>query len=53
LFHLENHVCLSRGVLVVGVAWRAAMRTMARVGDLVQMTRDGRTGQVASCAVCT
>jgi hypothetical protein len=29
-----------------GVAWRAAMRTVARVGDLVQRTGDGRTGRV-------
>jgi hypothetical protein len=27
-------------------AWRAATRTMAGVGDLVQRTRDGRTGRV-------
>jgi hypothetical protein len=31
---------------VVGAAWRAAMRTVAGVGDLVQRTRDGRTGRV-------
>jgi hypothetical protein len=37
---------LSRGVLVTGAAWCAAMRIMARVGDLVQRTRDGRTGRV-------
>jgi hypothetical protein len=37
---------LSRGVQVVGAAWRAATRIVARVGDLVQMTGDGRTGQV-------
>jgi hypothetical protein len=46
LFHLENHVCLSRGVQVVGAAWRAATRTVAGVGDLVQRTGDGRTGRV-------
>jgi hypothetical protein len=28
------------------VAWRAAMRIMVGVGDLVQWTGDGRTGQV-------
>jgi hypothetical protein len=33
-------------VQVVGVAWRAVMRTVAGVGDLVQRTGDGRTGQV-------
>jgi hypothetical protein len=37
---------LSRDVQVVGVAWRATTRIMARVGDLVQRTGDGRTGQV-------
>jgi hypothetical protein len=35
LFHLENRVCLSRGVQVAGAAWCAAMRTVAGVGDLV------------------
>jgi hypothetical protein len=28
------------------VAWRAAMRTVAGVGELVQRTGDGRTGHV-------
>jgi hypothetical protein len=28
------------------VTWHAATRTMARVGDLVQRTRDGRTGRI-------
>jgi hypothetical protein len=37
---------LSRGVQVVGAAWRAAMRTVAGVEDLVQWIGDGRTGQV-------
>jgi hypothetical protein len=46
LFYLENRVCLSHGVQVVGAAWRAPMRTMVGVGDLVQRTGDGRTGQV-------
>jgi hypothetical protein len=46
LFRSENRVCLSRGVQVAGVAWRAATRTVARVGDLVRRTRDGCTGQV-------
>jgi hypothetical protein len=39
---------LSRGVEVVGAAWRAAMRTVVEVGDLVQRTDDGRTGQILS-----
>jgi hypothetical protein len=37
---------LSRGVQVAAVAWRAVMRIVARVGDLVQRTADGHTGQV-------
>jgi hypothetical protein len=35
LFRSENRVCLSRGVQVVGAAWRAATRIVAGVGDLV------------------
>jgi hypothetical protein len=46
LFRLENRVCLSRGMQMVGVAWRAATRTVTGVGDLVQRTGDGRTGQI-------
>jgi hypothetical protein len=46
LFHSENHVCLSRGVHVAGVAWRAATMIVAGVGDLVQRIGDGRTGWV-------
>jgi hypothetical protein len=46
LFCLENRVCLSRGVQVAGAAWSAVTRTVAGVGDLVQRTRDGRTGRV-------
>jgi hypothetical protein len=37
---------LSRGVQVAGATWCAATRIMTGVGDLVQRTRDGRTGQV-------
>jgi hypothetical protein len=48
LFHVENRVCLSPGVQVAGVAWQAVMRIMAGIGDLVQRTRDGRTGWVLS-----
>jgi hypothetical protein len=33
-------------VQVVGATWCAAMRLMTGVGDLVQRTEDGRTGQV-------
>jgi hypothetical protein len=45
LFRLENRVCLSRGVPVAGVAWCAATRTITG-GDMVQRTKDGRTGRV-------
>jgi hypothetical protein len=41
-----NCVCLSRGVQVAGAAWRAATRTVAGVGDLVQRTEDSHTGRV-------
>jgi hypothetical protein len=43
---LENCVCLSHGVQVAGAAWCAVMRIVVGVGDLVQRTGDGRTGQV-------
>jgi hypothetical protein len=43
---LENHVCLSHCVQVEGVAWRAAMRIVVGVVDLVQRTVDSLTGQV-------
>jgi hypothetical protein len=46
LFRLENHICLSCGVQVTCVAWRAVTRTMARVEDLVQRIGNGRTDRV-------
>jgi hypothetical protein len=46
LSHLENRVCLSRDVQVVGAAWWTAMRIMAGVEDLVQSTRNGCTVRV-------
>jgi hypothetical protein len=46
LFCLENHVYLSHGVQMVGTTWRAVTRIVARVGDLVQRTGNGRTGQI-------
>jgi hypothetical protein len=46
LFRSDNRVCLSRDVQEAGAAWRAAMRTVTGVGDLVQRTGDGRTGRV-------
>jgi hypothetical protein len=33
-------------VQVTGAAWRAVMRTMAGVGDLVQRTGDDHTGRI-------
>jgi hypothetical protein len=48
LFRLKNRICLSCGMQVVGAAWRAVMRTMAGVGDLVQRIGDDRTGRVLS-----
>jgi hypothetical protein len=48
LFHLENRICLSRGVQVAGAAWRAVTRIMAGVGDLMQRIRDDRTGWILS-----
>jgi hypothetical protein len=46
LFHLDNRVCLSCAVQVVGAAWHTATRMLAGVGDPVQRTGDGRTGRV-------
>jgi hypothetical protein len=46
LFHVENHVCLSRGVQVTNATWRAATRIMTGVGDLVQRIGDGHTGWI-------
>jgi hypothetical protein len=46
LFCSENRVCLSRGVQVAGAAWRAVTRIVVGLGDLVQRTGNGRTGQI-------
>jgi hypothetical protein len=43
---LENRVYLYHSVQVVGAAWRAAMRIVVGVGDLVQRTGDGHTCRV-------
>jgi hypothetical protein len=43
---LENCVCLSHDVQVVGAAWRAATRIVVGVGDLVQRIGDGHTSRV-------
>jgi hypothetical protein len=37
---------LSCGVQVAGAAWRAAMKIVVGVGDLVQRTTDGHIGRV-------
>jgi hypothetical protein len=37
---------MSRGVQVAGATWRAAMRIVAGLGDLVQRVGDGHTGRV-------
>jgi hypothetical protein len=62
--HMENRVCLSRGVQVAGATWWAAMRIVAGVGDLVQRIRDDQAqvrysvagqsgGRVTPCAIYT
>jgi hypothetical protein len=43
---MENRVCLFHSVQLAGAAWRAPMRIVAGVGDLVQRTGDSRTGRV-------
>jgi hypothetical protein len=40
--HVENRVCLSRGVQLIGATWRVATRIMAGVRGLVQSTGDGQ-----------
>jgi hypothetical protein len=42
----ESRLLVSWCVQLADATWRAAMRTMARLGDLVQRTGDSRTGQV-------
>jgi hypothetical protein len=46
LFRLENRVYLFHGVQVAGATWRATMRIMAGIGDLLQRIGDGHTGRV-------
>jgi hypothetical protein len=53
LFHVENHVCLFHGVQVTSAVWWAARRIVAGVGDLIKRNRDGCTGRVTPCVVCT
>jgi hypothetical protein len=62
--HMENRICLSRGVQVVGVIWWPVTKIVVGVGDLVQRTGDGQAqvgysvveqsgGRVMPCAVCS
>jgi hypothetical protein len=37
---------LSHDIQVTGAVWRAAMRIMVGVGDMMQSTEDGHTGRV-------
>jgi hypothetical protein len=46
LYRVKNHIRLSRGVQVAGATWCAAMRIVIGVGDIVQMTVNGRTDRV-------
>jgi hypothetical protein len=46
--HWENCVFLSYGVQVVGAPWRAAIRIVAGVGDLIPRTGNGHTGWLLS-----
>jgi hypothetical protein len=49
LFHLENRVCLSRGVQVACAAWRAVTRTGdGHIGQVL----DGRAVDRSGGAVC-
>jgi hypothetical protein len=61
---VENRVCLSDGVQVIGMAWRVVTSIVAGVGDLVQRSVDGQVlvgysvagrsrAQVMLCVVCT
>jgi hypothetical protein len=64
VFCVEKCVFLSHDVWVTGAAWWVVTRIEARVGDLVQRTRDGQVqigylvarrsrGRVTLCVVCT
>jgi hypothetical protein len=64
LFHVENRVCLSCGVQVIGVTWGLVTKIMAGVGDLMQSIGDGQAqvgysvagrsrDRVTLCVVCT
>jgi hypothetical protein len=46
LFCIENHVCLSHGVQVIGTAWQTSARNVVGVGDLVQRIGDDHIGRV-------
>jgi hypothetical protein len=40
--HVENHICLCRGVQVAGAIRREVARIVVGVGDLVQRTGNGK-----------
>jgi hypothetical protein len=46
IFVMFSEFCLFRGVYVAGVVYRAAMRIMTGVGDLIQRNEDDRTGRL-------
>jgi hypothetical protein len=46
LVRLKNRVWLSHDVQVAGVVWRATMRIVIRVEDLLQRTMDDRICQI-------
>jgi hypothetical protein len=60
---VENRICLSRGVQVIGATCQIVTRIMAEVGDLMQRTGDDQVhvgnsvarrsrGWVTPCTVC-
>jgi hypothetical protein len=51
LFCLENRICLSGGVQVVGAVWHVAMRIVAG-GDLMQRIEDDPTSREPRWTVC-
>jgi hypothetical protein len=64
LFRVENRICLSHGVQVIGAAWQAATRIVVGVRALAQRTEEGQAqvgysvagqlrGWVTLCMVCT
>jgi hypothetical protein len=63
LFRMENRICSSRSVQVVGATRRAAMMIVTGVGDMVQRSEDSQAqvgysvarqsgGRMTPCVVC-